>query len=682
MFCSSTILIRSLPVPGNQVESPVCFISFLQAPTCLGSPVDGPPTPELMSYYDEEVARLHHAGECHETGCMCSSRETGFSHAECHNEDLMTEDDIYCCSLSKTLCHTSTPVTVGFYSPCGTRIHSLLDQIAGCMLKESIRREEEEFRRTHQRSRSPEGINYLTLLWYIVFYQPVITEVHLRRKTIEFLFIRFSAWEYAGSDKLWAGLVTTLCDHIRHHFGPLPLSFYHVVGSRPQYASGFTQEEWRLKKKTCCTAGGLVVVLLAGAGLATTALLVPGIRDGTVLKVLGSTIAAISGSGFVIAISPVIKHLIISQKKKIESMTSDEKFTSHLGFMSAVKREIEVLTSFIYYMEIFERRRLRIVFEITCLDMCYPERVVGVLNAINTLLSDRNAPFIFILVVDPCVIVSCLEQASSMKGMADNGYLYLNRTVTLPFSIPEIGIKSKMRCLHEAFQTREDLMYGIITRNMELGVTKSKGSGEALVKMEAEVQEDQQQIDALAVQYIHEAFHCLHNEQDCLYHYVPDSIIQMRRIVNTIPITIRLMTQQHLLRHNICARAVASWVVLADQWPCRLSWILQCMEDKLQCQPPNGYEKELMWDVFVETCPELFSKHKELQNIMALDGDPELFERFLSGDFPFTVQEGKKLLKYTVNLDHSIRYHMGQLQALATLEKNYSKDGANSEKKA
>ncbi|KAK9394380.1 NTPase KAP family P-loop domain-containing protein 1-like [Crotalus adamanteus] len=594
-----------------------------------------------MSYYDEEVARLHHAE------CLCSSRETGFSHAECHDEDLLTEDDIYCCSLSKTLCHTSTPVTVGFYSPCGTRIHSLLDQIAGCMLKESIRREEEEYRRTHQRSRVPEGINYLTLLWYIVFYQPVITEVHLRRKTIEFLFIRFSAWEYAGSDKLWAGLVTTLCDHIRHQFGPLPLSFYQVVGSRPQFASGFTQTEWRLKRKTCCAAGGLVVVLLAGAGLATTALLVPGIRDGTTLKVLGSTIAAISGSGFIIAISPVIKHLILSQKKKIESMTSDEKFTSHLGFMSAVKREIEVLTSFVYYMEIFERRRLRIVFEITCLDMCYPERVVGVLNAINTLLSDRNAPFIFILVVDPCVIVSCLEQASTMKGMADNGYLYLNRTVTLPFSIPEIGIKSKMRCLHEAFQTREDLMYGIITRNVELGVTKSKGNVEALVNMEAEVQEDQQQIDALAVQYIHEAFHCLHNEQDCLYHYVPDSIIQMRRIVNTIPITIRLMTQQHLLRHNICARAVASWVVLADQWPCRLSWILQCMEDKLQCQPPNNYEKELMWDVFVETCPELYSKHKELKNIMALDGDPELFEKFLSGDFPFTVQEGKKLLKYT-----------------------------------
>ncbi|XP_063168687.1 NTPase KAP family P-loop domain-containing protein 1 [Candoia aspera] len=652
-----------------------------KGPACLGTQVGGPPTPELMNSYGEEVIRLHHGEECHESGCLCSSGEAHFDHTECHTKEILTEDDIYCCCLSKTLCHTSTPVTVGFYSPCGTRLHSLLDQIAGCMLRESIRREENEFRRTHQRPRLPQGMNYLTLLWYLVFYQPVITEVHLRRKNIEFLFIRFSAWEYAGSDKLWAGLVTTLCDHIRHQFGPLPLSFYHVVGSRPEFASGFTQQEWRLKKKTCCTVGGLVFVLLAGAGLATTAILVPEMRDGTVLKILGSTIAGISGSGFIIAITPVIKHLIISQKKKIESMTSDEKFTSHLGFMSSVKKEIEVLTNYVYYMEIFERRRLRIVFEITSLDICYPERVVGVLNAINTLLSDRNAPFIFILVVDPCVIVSCLEQASSMKGMADNGYLYLNRTVTLPFSIPEIGIRSKMSFLHEAFQTREDLMYSIITRNMELGVKKSKGNDAALVNLGMSVEVDQHQIDAQAVQYIHEAFHCLHNEYDCLYKYIPDSIIQMRRIVNTIPITIRLMTQQPMLRHNIYPRAVAGWVVLANQWPCRLSWILQCMEDRLQRQPPNDYENRSMWSVFVETCSELFSKHKELQNIMALDGDPELLERFLSCDFPFTIQEGRKFLKYTVNLDHSVRHKMGQLQALSSLEKHYSKGEANSEKR-
>lgn len=551
---------------------------------------------------------------------------------------------------------------------------------AGCMHKESIRREENEFKKTHQRPRRPEGWNFITLLWYLLFYEPIITEVHLRRKNIDFIFIRFSAWQYAGSDKLWAGLVMTLCHHIRQYFGPLALSFYHVVGSKPRFASGFCQKEWRLKKKVSWTAGGFLTALIAGVGLATSTFFVPGLRDGSVLKVIGTTLATVSGSGALLAIAPIIKHLIISQKKKIESMTNDEKFTSHLGFMCAVKKEIEILTNFVYYMEIFERRRLRIVFEITSLDMCYPERVVGVLNAINTLLSDTNAPFIFILVVDPCIIVSCLEQASCMKGMADNGYLYLNRTVTLPFSIPEIGVRSKVRFLHEAFQSREDLMYNIITRNMEQDSRKTKRRGAAQTDIESSQEMDQHQIDAQAVQYIHDAFHCLHNEFDTLYKYIPDSIVQMKRIVNTIPITIRLMTQQPHLRHSICPRSIAGWVVLANQWPCRLSWILQCMGDRLQSRPTSEYENQSMWHVFTENCKDLYTHHSDLQNIMALDGDPELFEKFLSQDFPFSVQDGENFLKYTVNLDHSIKHRMGLLRSLATLNIDYSKEKDKSER--
>ena len=45
--------------------------------------------------------------------------------------EALTEDDIYCRCLSRTLCHTATPVTVGFYAPCGHRLYSLLDKVTG-----------------------------------------------------------------------------------------------------------------------------------------------------------------------------------------------------------------------------------------------------------------------------------------------------------------------------------------------------------------------------------------------------------------------------------------------------------------------------------------------------------------------------------------------------------------------
>uniref|UniRef100_A0A8C6ZXP5 NTPase KAP family P-loop domain containing 1 n=1 Tax=Nothoprocta perdicaria TaxID=30464 RepID=A0A8C6ZXP5_NOTPE len=334
------------------------------------------------------------------------------------------------------------------------------------MKEEMARREEAELLRSHQRPRSPEGWGLLLALWYLAFYKPVITELHLRRRNMEFIFIRFSAWQYAGCDKLWAGLVTTLCDSIRHHFGALPLSVYHVLGSRPRYAAGFSQREWELKRGTCLKLWGLLVVLSAGLTALLVALLVPGVKENHALKVIGSTVASLSGSGLVLGAASILKNLFVSEKKKIERLTNSEKFTSQLGFMSKVRGEVEALVGFLAFMEIFERRQLRVVLEITSLDICYPEKVAGVLNAMNTLLSDANSPFIFLLAVDPSVIVPCLEQTSCMRGLADNGYLYLNRTVTLPFSIPEMGARSKLQCLEEAVQTREDLMYppGLLRR--------------------------------------------------------------------------------------------------------------------------------------------------------------------------------------------------------------------------
>ncbi|NWU73934.1 NKPD1 protein, partial [Pterocles burchelli] len=527
------------------------------------------------------------------------------------------------------------------------------------MREEMSRRELAELRRTQQKPRSPSGWGLFLALWYLAFYRPVITESHLRRKNMEFLFIRFSAWQYAGCDKLWAGLVTTLCDSVRHHFGALPLSVYHVMGARPRFASGFSQKEWVLKTGTCLRLGGLLLILAAGLAVLLVALLVPGLKDHRVLKVVGSAVASLSGSSLVLGIFSVLKNLVVSEKKKIERLTNSDRFASQLGFMSKVRSEVEVLVDFLAFMEIFERRRLRVVLEITSLDVCYPEKVAGVLNAINTLLSDANTPFIFILAVDPSVIVPCLEQTSCMKGLADNGYLYLNRTVTLPFSIPAMGARSRLRCLEAAVQTREDLMYRIITGNVERRRAKCQGAPEAPSRHQA---------DAEAVRCIHEAFRCLHDGADPLSRYLPANAAHLRRIVNTIPVTLRLLLHRASGAGTPAPRAAAAWVVLANQWPCRLSWVLQCLEDSWQSQPAADLGTRTLWSIFQENVGELSALQKPLHNVLSLDEDPELFQTFLATDFPFTAHDARAFLGVTVNLDHSIRHKMGLLRGLDRLQ--------------
>ncbi|NXY52089.1 NKPD1 protein, partial [Ceuthmochares aereus] len=529
------------------------------------------------------------------------------------------------------------------------------------MREEMERREEAELRRSHQKPRSPEGWGLLLVLWYLAFYKPIITESHLRRKNMEFIFIRFSAWQYAGCDKLWAGLVTTLCDSVRHHFGALPLSVYHVMGTRPRFASGFSQKEWVLKRGTCLKLWGLLFILAVGLTILLVALLVPGVKEHHALKVVGSAVTSLSGSSLVLGAFSILKNLLISEKQKIERLTNSEKFTTQLGFMSKVRREVEVLVDFLTFMEIFERRRLRVVLEITSLDICYPEKVAGVLNAMNTLLSDTNVPFIFILAVDPSVIVPCLEQTGCMKGLADNGYLYLNRTVTLPFSIPAMGARSRLRCLEAAIETREDLMYRIITGNVERRRAKCRHGGCVTASVPS-----LEEADAEAVRSIHEAFRCLHDGADPLARYLPTNAAHLRRIVNTIPITLRL------LLHGAGApspRAAAAWVVLADRWPCRLSWALQCLEDAWQNHPGPDFGSRSLWIIFQENVGELSALQQPLHNVLSLDADPDLFQSFLARDFPFTAHDAHTFLGVTVNLDHSIRHKMGLLRGLDRLKK-------------
>ncbi|NWI51324.1 NKPD1 protein, partial [Calyptomena viridis] len=378
-----------------------------------------------------------------------------------------TEDDIYCRCLSKTLCHVPTPVTVGFYAPCGHRLYSLLDKVSAFIKDETSRREAAELVRDPRAPRRPHGWGLFQALWLLTFYEPVLTESHLRRQNLEFLFIRFSAWEYAGCDKLWAGLVTTLCHNVRRHFGALLLSVFHVVGSRPRVASGFSQKEWLLKKGTVLKLVGLFLLLAVGVAVLLAALLVPGLKEHRALKVVGSAIASLSGSSLALGAFSVLKNLLVSEKKKIERLADSERFAAQLGFMSKIRAEVETLLDFLAFMEVFERRRLRVVLEITSLDVCYPDKVAGVLNAVGTLLADAKAPFVFVLAVDPSVIVPCLEQTGCLKGLADNGYLYLNRAVTLPFSIPAMGARSRLRGLEAAIETREDLVYRVIAANVE-----------------------------------------------------------------------------------------------------------------------------------------------------------------------------------------------------------------------
>ncbi|XP_044124866.1 LOW QUALITY PROTEIN: NTPase KAP family P-loop domain-containing protein 1-like [Bufo gargarizans] len=537
------------------------------------------------------------------------------------------KDEEYCYALAKALYHDKCPLTIGLYIPWGRCKDDLLDKI----------------RRIH----------LFNIIVRLLFYKPVITENHKDLKSIHFVFVRFSAWECTGSDQLWAGLVTALCDGVEHQFGLIPLSIYRALYKNKKIENRKGSEKWVSKEflkiplwlLTLCVflMGVLVFALILNTVISNDKISI------YFIYIFVSMFALCTVKPFIMTLE-VTKNLILTQKVKVLRKLKGKDMSSQMGFMADVKKEVDTITSYLQMMEIFQNTKIRVIIEITKLDNCMPNRVVEVLNAINILLSNEDAPFISILAVDPGIIVECVEKSDLLKGMANNGYLFLNRVVTLPFSIPQMNYHTKSGHLSYIIDSKNSLR-----RKITEDKSRSSENNRLL-----EVKTGKGNKDEGANQLIREALEHLKSDE-CL-EYITDNVINMRRIVNSIVITLRLMARDNKYQ-EISANKVSKWVIMAAQWPCSFSWILQCIEDEQQSRKgqDSPYEKIKLWDIYEMSLDTLHANRESLKELLELDGDPDTFCKLLEYT-DFTVEDANKLRTYTVNLDHTIQRKIELLQ--------------------
>ncbi|XP_066494231.1 NTPase KAP family P-loop domain-containing protein 1-like [Tiliqua scincoides] len=622
--------------------------------------------------------------------------------------EFQNKDDAYCFSLAKALYCVSTPVTVGFFAPWGHCKSFLLKRIQDYMHLQSWKKDHQEFQRTGVKQRGTSGWDLVHVVLLMIFYCPVLTPQHRRRKNIRHIFIHFSAWEYAGSDQLWAGLITALCDGIESHFGLIPMSVYRAVGRKCGIFEAPLGKEW-VSKRYFCLPLWVAVLLVMGVAIGVAVLIffygIPiGNASGGAIAIvegIGATAVGLTAAVAIRTVIMVARNVVVTQKAQLERQMNRTDLSAQLGFMSNVKREVKIIAKFLQFMEIFQCRKLRVVLEITSLDRCSPDKVVGVLDAMNILLSDYEAPFISILAVDPSVIVDCVESSLYMKGMANNGYEFLNRTITLPFSAPKMDNNTKMQLMRNIVDCR---------RELEKSFEEEDGLGEKVqwenqlgssprparclccdsANQSTLVQTtDYAEIPLVVVSprtdkpvkarcgkgfkakdLIQEAFDFLLHET--MKEYMTENLVQMKRIINTITVTVRLMAIE-VPREKLCPAKVAAWVLLANQWPCRLSWILQCIEDDEQMRHLDmGQGGRLapdlfLWEVYEKYMEELDMIKDQLEKLLELDGDPELFHSFLCGRFQ--VQDANFFLPFTVNLDSSLKRHMELLRGSRNLKR-------------
>ncbi|XP_053279948.1 NTPase KAP family P-loop domain-containing protein 1 isoform X1 [Pleuronectes platessa] len=607
-----------------------------------------------------------------------------------------TKDDIFAYALSKTLTKVSSPATVGLYSSCQNRINMILRQMEVFMDEEAVKMENEH--KGKPRSAKPSITGFFGLIVRLLFYRPVWTKTNQQLHNIRFIYVDFSAWHFAGSDLLWAGLAIRLFEAMQINFGKLQLALYRVAqhDEEEELKKKIVENgsnNWRSKKICCCPLWCLILVLLVVPVITLVFLLIFGLlnpaepdgdenKEKNEVDMLEGLIIAIVGVPAASAVRftfLMVKNLIANQERNINKGMDNKQVSNQLGFMNEVRKEMWFLCRFIQFVELFERRRIRVVLKITNLDRCAPKKIVAVLDAINILLSDEESPFISILAVDPDILVQKVNFADDCFSEEDRAHALLNRIVTLAFTIPPLCADSKHSLYYSLIgNSKIPEEMSAEKDNQRTGEPKNKSSSdvtEVLIQLEelksltdtttAELDVNEEEVETLLRSI-------LTSNKRNIDQYMSDDAMSMRRVINSIRVTVIIMIA--LKKQLPQPGNIAAWVVLANQWPCRLSWIIQCAEDAEQraaidCKCSNDTDdSKTLWEVFRESKAELYVMSAQIEDLLEQDGDPEMFERFLTVDFQFTVKDLKTFEGVTVNLDHTIKKELAQMRGTSRLK--------------
>lgn len=478
------------------------------------------------------------------------------------------------------------------------------------------------------------------------------------------------------------------CLHLERYLKNYNLIFFLFFKNQKQIVVN-GPHDWRSKKVCCCPVWALALVLLVIPIVALVFLLTckfpktetnssheahepksqVGVLEGLVIAAIG--VPAASGLRFAFQ---MCKNLIFSQDLNIKKGMDNERVSSQLGFMNDVRKEIWFLSRFIQFMEVFERRRIRVVLKITNLDRCTPTKIVATLEAINILLSDEESPFISILAVNPDVLMRKINFADCCFSKEDRAHALLNCIVTLAFTVPPLRDDAK-RALFNSLVC-EDSSAGRAKQEAE-NLKKVSSSEVPLVEISLQRQESYPLVEKTSA-----LWDVKNNEVEMwistilvsnerrLNKYMLDDTMFMRRVFNSIQLTVIIMKALKVELPQ--PEHVAAWVVLANQWPCRLSWIIQCVEDAEQRADIDRVtvtdDSKTLWKVFSESKAELYVMSAQIEDLLELDGDPEMFERFLTIDYEFTINDLKLYEMTMVNLDHTIKAELAQIRGTSRLK--------------
>lgn len=244
-------------------------------------------------------------------------------------------------------------------------------------------------------------------------------------------------------------------------------------------------------------------------------------------------------------------------------------------------------------MDAFTGQQSRLVGVVDALDSCDTERTLTMLNAIQTLLSSPNRPFVLLLAVDPHVIAKAAE-ANSRRLFTEGGiggHDFLRNLVHLPVYLQNSGLRKVQRAQNTALAYRRN-----ISDAVDDPILSHSASARRLSNA-SEIMSSQEKLrappgtsrggskklrlsDSVASSIGSNLHRVGQNPQGTLDmskilltdDYFSDvNPRSMRRLMNVIYITVRLLKAFQI---DFSWYRLSSWINLTEQWPVRASMIV------------------------------------------------------------------------------------------------------------
>jgi len=498
--------------------------------------------------------------------------------------------------------------------------------------------------------------------------------------------IEFNAWVYSGSEHLWASLVTHLYRDIEKHFG-LKAHWMRLGNA--------------LKRSLPNALG--VFAFYAVLGVALSLLLNYNeiqAATGNVQLAINAVIGSLIG-GSALASLPVLwtalreffDNLFLSRANKLQSLAARPDFRNQIGIMADIKDEIKFIRKLLKKGK--GSKSTRLVLLIDDLDRCEHKKAVEVLQAITLLLADDDgSPFVIILGIDARVVVRAIEEnyGAMLVKAGINGYEYLDKIIQLPFVIPPANQSDIDNYVDSLMWASEDEKTSVTEKYKALISATDKKEEAAPNLIPSQRQETQQQLPVgeqaglniseqkqaepqpeKPAEKISVTF--TKPERDALKACVEDLTDNPRKIKRIMNI---YRLARLILPNNQDRGKAVRWIVLTEQWPLHLAWLLEHIENDLQTK--KELKDKSIIDVYRLARKDIYTDNELMQTLLSIDVAPNLFEQFVNKEPVFSVQEILALVPYTFNLNPAIRSEVSK-QMLKIVESEPQKKKPASKKK-